>query len=31
MELVNRLQEKVASLELENGELKGVVEKLVGE
>ena len=31
MELVNRLQEKVASLELENGELKRAVEKLVGE
>lgn len=31
MELVNRLQEKVSSLELENGELKRVVEKLVGE
>ena len=28
MELVNRLREKVASLERENGELKGVVEKL---
>lgn len=31
MELVNRLQKKVASLELENNELKGVVKKLVGE
>lgn len=30
-ELANRLQEKVASLELENGELKRVVEKLAGE
>lgn len=28
MELVNRLREKVASLERENGELKDVVEKL---
>lgn len=31
MELVNRLREKVESLERENGELKRVVEKLVGE
>ena len=30
MELVNRLREKVASLERENGELKGVVKKLSG-
>ena len=30
MELVNRLREKVASLERENRELKGVVEKLGG-
>ena len=30
MELVNRLREKVASLEHENDELKGVVEKLGG-
>ena len=30
MELVNRLREKVASLERENCELKGVVEKLGG-
>ena len=31
MELVNRLREKVAYLERENCELKGVVEKLVSE
>lgn len=30
MELVNRLRDKVASLERENGELKGVVKKLGG-
>ena len=30
MELVNRLREKIASLERENGELKDVVEKLSG-
>lgn len=30
MELVNRLREKVAALELENGELKRAVEKLAG-